>query len=190
MERIGKRPMRIEDGKGRIRNSNIEDARADRSSMIQLKWVDEIMTEVTEMDKSCAKVAISRKVLELRTNQRGQQEWANVASNGKLERWVLTQIENEIKKGPERSNNSQVEAQPPSRNAEPMTSEKQGFTFILDRCRKSGGLVICTLNVTSNDQDRELEQGWCPGGCKSQISDNLGNTFGVKPFVIGNRKLQ
>ena len=185
--RIGKRPLNTDENRGRISNSNIDDAR-NSSGLIQTTWVDEIITEVTQIDENNTKVAVSRKVLELQTDSKGNKLWANVASNGKLERWILTQIEDEISKKPSgltQKDNSNNNNEQNNRN---FTVQSGGFTFVLEQCKMSGGTVLCYFTVTSNDLDREIEQSGCFGSCPPKMVDNFGNEFGIKSITIGNKQ--
>jgi hypothetical protein len=183
--RIGKRPINIEHDKGRISNSNIEDARNRESALIQTTWVDEIVTEVTQIDENHTKVAVSRKVFEIQTDARKNKVWANVASNGKVERWILTQIEDEINKGSPVSAQKDNSNNNDARKNEKFTVRTSGFTFVLDECQMSGGTVKCYFTVTSNDLDGHLRFMYVWD--KSRMYDNFGNEFRVKNVMFGNK---
>ena len=183
--RIGKRPINIEHDKGRVSNSNIEDARDRRPSIIPVTRVDEIITEVTQIDKNRTKVSVSRKVLELQKNARGNMEWTNIASNGKIERWILTQIEDEISNGSFGSAQEANLKNNDARKNEEFTVETKGFTFVLDQCKMSGGTVKCYFTVTSNDLDGHLR--FMDVWDKSKIYDNFGNEFRVKNVMFGKK---
>jgi hypothetical protein len=186
--RIGKRPINIEEDKGRISNSNIEEARNRRPALIQTTWVDEIITEVTYIDENHTKVAVSRKVLEIQTDTRRNKVWANVASNGKIERWILTQIENEINKGASGSTREDNSNNNNAQRNRKFIVQSGGFTFVLEQCKMSGGIIVCYFTVTSNDLDRELEQFGCYGSCSPKMVDNSGNEHGIKSITIGNKR--
>lgn len=183
--RIGKRPINIEHDKGRISNSNIEDARNQRPSIIPVTWVDEIITEVTQIDKNRTKVSVSRKVLELQKDTRGNVGWTSIASNGKIERWILTQIEDEINNGSSGSTQEDNSNNNNARKNEEFTVETKGFTFVLDQCKMSGGTVKCYFTVTSNDLDGQLRflSTW-----DSRMFDSSGNEYRIKSVMFGARQ--
>jgi hypothetical protein len=183
--RIGKRPINVEHNKGRISNSNIEDARDSRPSIIPVTWVDEIVTEVTQIDKNRTKVAVSRKVLEIQKDARGNMAWISIASNGKIERWILTQIEDEISIGSSGSAQKDNSNNNDARKNEEFTVETKGFTFVLNQCKMSGGTVKCYFTVTSNDLDGHLR--FMDVWDKSKMYDNFGNEFRVKNVMFGKK---
>lgn len=96
-EKIGKRPLNIDAERRMAINSNLKYSRESNTSLIPMTWVDEVITEVTYIDKASSKVTVKRKVLQLTTDQNGRPEWKMVGSNGKLERWILTLIEDQLK---------------------------------------------------------------------------------------------
>ncbi|MDQ3648738.1 MAG: hypothetical protein M3458_00375 [Acidobacteriota bacterium] len=94
--KMGRRPIVIDEERGRISNSNVGDALNKEATLIATTWVDELKTEVTKIDKDNTKVTVTRKVYDVRTGNDGQKGGAAVLSNGKIERWLLTQIEDGI----------------------------------------------------------------------------------------------
>lgn len=102
--RIGKRPIRIDESKGKISNSNIEDSRNKEASLIGVSWIDEIVTEVIQLDDKNTKVTVSRRVLQIQTDSNGKRVWGLVISNGKVEKWLLSKIYKEVQEGSGNSN--------------------------------------------------------------------------------------
>jgi hypothetical protein len=192
--RIGKRPLKIDEEMRRISNSNIERARNEKDTLIQTSWIDEITTEVTYIDQAQTKVIVSRKVLEIQTDRYGKKAWGNVASNGKIERWILTQIEDEINngsRGTERqSEDSEVNTlRKIIKRETPKTwkVDSNFFTFDLQRCRLSGTTVICEFIITNNDRDRKLQ---IRAGDSSKIYDENNNeASGNKAEIANSGKL-
>jgi hypothetical protein len=93
---IGKRPLNLDAERRMAINSNLKYTRERNTSMIPMTWVDEVITEVTYIDKLHSKVTVKRKVLQLTTDQDGRPAWGLAGSNGKLERWILTLIDVEL----------------------------------------------------------------------------------------------
>lgn len=103
LARIGKRPVSTDPDRGRISNSNIDDAKKP-STLIKTDWVDEIIMEVTQITEKSTQVMIRRRVLELKTDARGKTVWADGVSTSEIAKWLLTLIEDELKKAvPNRS---------------------------------------------------------------------------------------
>lgn len=62
------------------------------------------------------------------------------------------------------------------------TVETQGFTFILQDCKRSGDTIRCYFLVKSNEQDRELDIVCF----LSRMLDEFGNEYGAIKMRIGN----
>ena len=87
---------------------------------------------------------------------------------------------------------------PPTAKAQPATLEQSveegGFTFSHSQCERSGKNVICSILITSNDQDRELRiwihghYGFPEHGTK--IIDNLGNGYSATKGQLGDKYSQ
>jgi len=103
LDKVGKRPLVLVDEKnGRISNGVIT-----RNTLIGLgggAWMDQFRIEVTSVSDNKTKVDVARKVVEkevvtLAGGRRGiEGRWKSQWSNGNIEKWVLTQIEDQIKK--------------------------------------------------------------------------------------------
>jgi len=103
IDKVGKRPLVIVDEKnGRILNGVIN-----QNVLIGLSggaWVDQFQIEVTSVLGNKTKVNVARKVVEkqfvtLAGARRGiEGNWKSQWSNGNIEKWILTQIEDQIKK--------------------------------------------------------------------------------------------
>jgi hypothetical protein len=91
----GQSVVSTDEQSGKIQNGKInQDDLIGRGSF---QWADEFITEVTRLTASMTQVTVSRKVVKKTTNLHGEYVWQTASSNGKIERWVLTQIEDEIK---------------------------------------------------------------------------------------------
>ncbi len=103
LDKVGKRPVVLVDEKnGRISNGVIS-----QNVLIGLgsgAWVDQFQIEITSVSDNKTKVNVARKVVEkeiatLAGARRGiQGQWKSQWSNGNIEKWILTQIEDQIKK--------------------------------------------------------------------------------------------
>jgi TolB-like protein len=62
------------------------------------------------------------------------------------------------------------------------TVETQGFTFALQECKRSGKNVICSVLITSKDEDQKLRLY-----CKASISDDLGNLYNTQGPQLGGK---
>lgn len=103
LDKIGKRPLVLVDEKnGRISNGVIT-----QNALIGLgggAWTDQFQIEVTSVSDNKTKVDVARKVVEkqmvtLAGARRGiEGQWKSQWSNGNIEKWILTQIEDQIKK--------------------------------------------------------------------------------------------
>jgi hypothetical protein len=90
----GQSVVATDEQSGRIQNGKIsQDELVGRGSY---QWADEFVTEVARLTNSMTRVAVSRKVVKKTPNLRGEYVWQTATSNGKIERWVLTLIEDEI----------------------------------------------------------------------------------------------
>jgi hypothetical protein len=90
----GQSVVSTDEQSGRIQNGKInQDDLVGRGSY---QWADEFITEVTRLTSSMTRVTVSRKVVKKTQNLRNQYVWQTASSNGKIERWVLTQIEDEV----------------------------------------------------------------------------------------------
>ena len=78
---------------GRIQNGGI-----DQNAMIgggPGAWLDVFVTEATAISATQTKVTVTRKVVQRQFT--GDKAWKTVSSNGKIERWLLTQVIDELK---------------------------------------------------------------------------------------------
>ncbi|HKZ77131.1 MAG TPA: hypothetical protein VJ124_02325 [Pyrinomonadaceae bacterium] len=89
----GGRPrVAVDASSGRIQNGRIsQDATV---GMGATAWMDEFVVEVVRLTQALTRVAVMRKVVEKQIS--GDRPWKTVWSNGKIERWILTQIEDEL----------------------------------------------------------------------------------------------
>jgi len=102
LDKIGKRPLVLVDEKnGRISNGVITE-----TALIGLgggAWADQFQIEVTSVSDNKTKVDVARKVVEkqmvtLAGARRGiEGNWKSQWSNGNIEKWILTQIEDQLK---------------------------------------------------------------------------------------------
>jgi hypothetical protein len=145
---IGKRPVKIDEKRRRISNSNIEDSRNKEATLITTDFVDEVITEVTQIGENKTKVTVSRKVFVAATDAKGQKGWRNVASNGKIERWILTQIEKGI-------NDPNLIMETEEVPTSPVSSEVLNNKKIIDMVRAglSDKLIISTIQKSNCDFD-------------------------------------
>lgn len=111
-DKVGKRPViNVNEKTGRIQIGKIQE-----DEMIGVgtgAWLDEFMLEATEVPDSKTKVSITRKVVKLESFERKdykrrvktyEKKWRTQLSNGRIERWVLTQIEDELASAPKSKN--------------------------------------------------------------------------------------
>jgi len=91
--KAGGRPVvAVDAAGGRIQNGKVSlDATL---GMGATAWMDEFVIEVARLTQNLTKVAVTRKVVEKQIS--GDRPWKTVWSNGKIERWILTQIEDEL----------------------------------------------------------------------------------------------
>jgi len=97
--KVGKRPIvGIDEANGRVQNGKISE-----DALIGLgvgAWLDEFVMEATSLSESKTKVAVSRKVVQVSLPDKVtlRKEAKTQYSNGKIESWLLSQIEDELKK--------------------------------------------------------------------------------------------
>jgi hypothetical protein len=93
----GRSVVATDERSGKIQNGQIsQDSLVGRGSF---QWMDEFVTEVTRLTASMTRVTVSRKVVKKTQNLRHEYVWQTMFSNGKIERWVLTQIDDEVANG-------------------------------------------------------------------------------------------
>jgi hypothetical protein len=88
----GRSVISIDENNGRVQNGMIT-----QNAMIGMgsgAWLDEFLMEAKALDTK-TDVAIARKVI--KREYTGRREWKTNCSNSKIENWLLTQIEDEIK---------------------------------------------------------------------------------------------
>ncbi len=96
--KIGGRPLvAIDERTGRIQNGRItQDATVGAGGGA---WLDEFLMEVTKQSDTQTEVLVGRKVVENEMNPATlQRSWRAQWSNSEIENWLLTQIEDELKK--------------------------------------------------------------------------------------------
>ena len=102
LDKIGSRPIiGVDEKNGRIQNGNI--GTASRLGVGTGAWRDQFLTEVTTISANQTKVTVQRKVVATILKRRASgshREWRSQKSNGQIESWVLTQIENELQGEP------------------------------------------------------------------------------------------
>jgi hypothetical protein len=93
-DKIGNRPIAgISEQSNRIQNGKIQlDSMILSGSLVD--WRDEVMTEVTAVDQQTTKLSVTRKLVK---KELGSGQWTAHSSNGKIERWFITQVLDEIK---------------------------------------------------------------------------------------------
>jgi len=93
----GRQVVSVDDKTGRIQNGKIsqdESLGAGRGA-----WLDEVHTEITPVSEGETKVVVSRRVVQTTLKRRRggyEREWRSAKSNGQVENWVLTRIEDAI----------------------------------------------------------------------------------------------
>jgi len=63
----------------------------------------------------------------------------------------------------------------------PIVQEVDGFTFALQKCKKTGANVVCDFIVTNNDNDRNLQINNA-----SNLFDNFGNKYNADQIQLAN----
>jgi len=106
LDKIGKRPLTLADEKnGRISNGVISESAAIGAG--SGAWMDEFLIEVTSIPGDKTKVDVTRKVVAKEIVAFGTRpgtygmsatQWKTRYSNGNIEKWILTQIEDHLKK--------------------------------------------------------------------------------------------
>ncbi|MGH9461126.1 MAG: hypothetical protein ACRD1X_07900 [Vicinamibacteria bacterium] len=101
-DKVGGRPLvAIDEKNGRVQNGNLT-----QDALIGLgggAWADQFVTEATAVSPSQTRVAVARRVVQkesttLAGGRRGVEgRWKSQWSNGQIESWLLTQIEDELK---------------------------------------------------------------------------------------------
>lgn len=104
-DKVGKRPLAAIDEK----NGRIQNGRLTQDTLLGLgggAWADEFVMEATAVSPDRTKVMVSRKVVEKQFVTRAgaakgvEGNWKSQWSNGQIENWLLTRIEDEISKKP------------------------------------------------------------------------------------------
>lgn len=93
-DKLGGRPLRFMD----TRNGRIFCGVISLNDLVGLgrgAWADEFQIELTKVSGTSTNVVVGRKVVENAFT--GEKQWKTAWSNGKIERWLLTQIEDELK---------------------------------------------------------------------------------------------
>lgn len=108
LAKVGKRDIvSVDEKTGRIQNGKISQDAA--LGMSTGAWLDEIFTEVVPVSQNETKVVVYRRVVQvILKRQRGgyERQWRTAQSNGQIENWVLTQIEDQLVAMPTRPNES------------------------------------------------------------------------------------
>lgn len=93
-DKIGHRPIvAINESSTRIQNGQINlESMATSGGLFAFR--DEFVTEVTAVDSSTSTLSVTRKLV-----KKNLGEWTAHSSNGKVERWIITQVLDEIKTG-------------------------------------------------------------------------------------------
>jgi TolB-like protein len=66
--------------------------------------------------------------------------------------------------------------------------EVKGFTFSLKECKKSGDFVTCSVSITSNNQDREIEViAHTANGVRTVLYDDIGNEYAASKITLGGQ---
>lgn len=97
--RIGKRPLKFDDQKYQTFNTNIGDIENNKTSIIKKTWFDEVRMEATQIDSTYIKVTVTRKIMTWGLNHENKYDWVPAPSDGKIERWLITQVEDALKNG-------------------------------------------------------------------------------------------
>jgi hypothetical protein len=94
-DKIGNRPIvGVSEQSGRIQNGKIQlDSMILSGSLVD--WRDEFLTEATAIDPQTTKLSVTRKLVRKETFGSGR--WGAHSSNGKIERWLITQVLDEMK---------------------------------------------------------------------------------------------
>ena len=99
-DKLGTRPLiAIDEQSGRVQNGKISsDALIGRGGGFNGAWADEFVTEATQLSASTTRLAVTRKLVHkgglANTNQ-----WAAGTSNGKIERWLISEVLRQIDGG-------------------------------------------------------------------------------------------
>jgi hypothetical protein len=93
-DKIGHRPIvAINEASTRVQNGQIKlESMATSGGLTGFR--DEVVTEVTAVDSSTSTLSVSRKLV-----KKNLGEWTAHASNGKVERWIITQVLDEVNTG-------------------------------------------------------------------------------------------
>jgi hypothetical protein len=96
-DKVGGRPVAgIDEGAGRIQNGRISgDGLIGSTGGLTAAWADEFVTEVTKVAENSTRVSVTRRLVE-RGGIGGGDRWRNEASNGSIERWMITKVMDEI----------------------------------------------------------------------------------------------
>lgn len=89
----GRRIVGIDEEAGRVQNGKID--LNNTIGMGALAWLDEFLIEATAVGDQ-TKVSVTRKVVQNDIKGNFSREWKTQYSNGKIERWLLTQIEDSL----------------------------------------------------------------------------------------------
>lgn len=87
----GRAVVSVDEQSGKIQNGKIS-----QDALVGLgdtSWMDECLIQVTRLTSTLTNVIVARKVVQKNSVNH---QWKTYMSNGKVERWLLTQIEDEI----------------------------------------------------------------------------------------------
>lgn len=88
----GKRPVvAIDEKKHAIQNGKIGTQAQARLGAGTGAWVDEFVTSITPISTTQTQVTVTRRLVGV-VRAKGESQWISHKSNGKIERWVLTTI--------------------------------------------------------------------------------------------------
>ena len=93
LDKVGGRPITgVNEQSGRIQNGRIRMGSLELSGKM-LDFRDEFITEITALDAQTTKLSVTRKLVKKTI---GSSNWQHHVSNGKVERWFITQVMDDV----------------------------------------------------------------------------------------------
>jgi hypothetical protein len=97
-DKVGNRPVvAIDEQSGRVQNGRItSDALIGSGGGLSASWADEFVTEATKLTATSTRLSVTRKLVQKGGLGSTSSHWETRNSNGKLERWLITEVLKEL----------------------------------------------------------------------------------------------
>ena len=97
-DKVGSRPVvAIDEESGRVQNGRItSDALLGSVGGLHAAWADEFVTEATKLTSASTRLSVTRKLVAKGGLGNTSSRWETKGSNGKIERWLITEVLKEL----------------------------------------------------------------------------------------------